>query len=338
MKVFDLLTISTLIIFGTSCIQKSKEANSENTEQANERSASQWRNPLTKMGRLNSPLVEVQPLVIDGEFYVLENWRSSWDWPGQPHKDAGKDNEMWIAHLPKGPENYEGRKYLSRALKGNTLGTAIADEGRVYVFGVNEASKRKFVEMTWSDDLKEWSKPVKVLDSPEGDIFNVSLFKDDQGYVFLWETNGVGKPFTMCFGRLNRLTDNWNDHIIEGACYGKEKYTGGPEVVYSNGWYYLLYLEDLSEGWETRITRSQDLITWQDAPEERPFLPFNGDHRNLPLHSPEVQENNASDPGLTTYQGQVIVYFTGGIQQRGGDLQWAKYEGTVDELMRSFFE
>lgn len=296
-----------------------------------------WKNPLTKMGYLNTPMVEVEPLVFNGEFYLLENWRSGWDWPGQPGADAGKNNEMWIAHLPDGPENYKDRRYISPALTGNTLGTAIVWQGRVYVYGVNEASDRKFVEMTWSEDLKNWSKPVKIFESPSGAIFNVSIARDPEGFVFLWETNGVGEPFTMCFGRVEHPEDNWNDHIIEGAVYGEDKYTGGPAVVYADGWYYLLYAEHLPNGWETRIARSGDLIQWQDAPENRPFVTFDNNHRNLPLHPAEVREINATDPALIYYEDKVIVYYTGGIQKKGGDLQWAVFEGTVSELMQSFF-
>jgi len=338
MKPMKYLAVFFLMLSITSCVQKqTKQADSNHSAQADSQKSSEWKHPLTKVERLHSPLVEVQPIILDGEFYLLENWRSAWDWPGQPHKDAAKNDEMWMAHLPNGPEDYAGRSYLSRALKGNTLGTAIVDEGRVYVFGVNEASGRQFVEMTWSEDLKSWTKPTKVFESPAGKIFNVSLVRDDSGFVFLWETDGVGKPFTMCFGRLTSLIDNWNDHIIAGAIYGEEKYTGGPEVIYADGWYYLLYLEELEVGWETRIARSQNLIDWEDAPEDRPFIPFNSGNRNLPLHEPDVHEINASDPGITTYNGQVIIYFTGSIQKRGGDLQWAKYDGTVGELMKAFF-
>ena len=323
---FQISIISITVILSVTGFQQIKDDESGS-----------WEHPLIKMGRLHSPLVEVEPFVFNDELYLLENWRSSWDWPGQPGKAAGSNNEMWIAHLPNGPEDYNGRSYISAALTGNTLGTAIEWEGRVYVFGANEASGRQFVEMTWSEDLENWTSPVKVFDSPAGKIFNVSLTRDDKGFVFLWETNGLGTPFTMCFGRLESLTDNWNDHIIENANYGKQKYTGGPAVIYADDWYYLLYLERLNTGWETRITRSLDLINWHDAPEERPFIAFNKDHKNLPLHAPDVQEINASDPGLTFYGGQVIVYFTGGIQQRAGDLQWARFNGTIQELMKSFF-
>ena len=297
-----------------------------------------WSNPLIKMGRLNSPLVEVEPFVLNGEFYLLECWRANWNWPGQPSIEAGSNSEMWIAKLPNGPEDYKSRSYISCALKGNALGTAIVWENRVYVFGVNEASDRQFVEMTWSEDLKHWAPPVKVFDNPVGNIFNVSLTRDDNGFVFLWETNGVGtKKFTMCFGHIDNLTDSWNDNIIENAKYGEDKYTGDPEVVYADGWYYLLYLEKLDDDWETRVTRSKDLINWQDAPEDRPFIPFNKNHKNLPIHNPDVAEKNTSDPGVTSFNREVIVYFTGGIQKKAGDLQWAKFKGTLKELMESFF-
>lgn len=296
-----------------------------------------WFNPLIKMGRLNSPLVEVEPFVLNGEFYLLESWRSDWDWPGQPSKEAGSNNEIWITKLPNGPKSYNSRNYISCALRGNTFGTAIVWKDRVYVFGTNEASGRQFVEMTWSEDLENWSEPLKVFDSPVGNIYNVSVARDENGFVFQWETNAVGTKFTMCFGHLDELTDNWNDNIIENARYGEDKYTGGPQVIYADGWYYLLYLERLDFGWETRIARSKDLINWQDAPEGRPFIPFNKNYKNLPLHNPDIPEKNASDPGVTSFNGQVIVYFTGGIQKKAGDLQWAKFKGSVSELMESFF-
>lgn len=300
-------------------------------------SIKKWSNPLIKKGRLNSPLVEVEPFVLNSEFYLLECWRSDWDWPGQPSKDAGSNSEIWVAKLPNGPDVYDSRNYISCALQGSEFGTAIVSEGKVYVFGTNEASGRQFVEMTWSTDLKNWSTPVNVFDSPVGNIYNVSLARDETGFVFQWETNKVGTYFTMCFGHLDKLTDNWNDNIIENAKYGEDKYTGGPKVIYTDGWYYLLYLERLSYGWETRITRSKDLVNWQDAPEGRAFIPFDKNYKNLPLHSPEVPEKNASDPGVISYNGQVIVYFTGGIQKKAGDLQWAEFNGTMKELMEAFF-
>ncbi|MEX2564596.1 MAG: L-rhamnose mutarotase [Cyclobacteriaceae bacterium] len=337
MQLTNSLIVLFLEVFIISCNLKDNgetELRQSGTKETKLLIHESWDHPLTKMERLKSLSTEPKPFIFNNDFYLLENWRSSY-LPG-PRKGV-KKKEIWIAHLPNGPEDYEGRTFISTPLKENSLGTAIVWEGRVYVFGVNETKNRKYVEMTRSENLKTWSEPVKVFDSPAGKIFNVSLTRDDKGFVFLWETDCLGKPFTMCFGRISSLTDNWNDHIIKDANYGDHKYTGGPEVVYANGWYYLLYLESLEVGWETRITRSRDLIQWQDAPEDRPFLTHNVNNKNLPYSEPEVHEINASDPGLTVYNGKVIVYFTGGIQQEGADLQWAIFNGTIHELMESYF-
>ena len=299
----------------------------------------QWQHPLERQDYLNLPLVEVVPFVFKGELYVLENWRDNWPWPDQPSETAAKNYEMWIAHLSDGPENYENRNYLALAMGGRTLGKAFVWEDRVYVFGVNQTSGRTHVDMTWSDDLVNWTEPVNVFDSPAGQIFNVSVTRDDHGFVFLWETNGVGTPFTMCFGRVNSLTDSWDNHTIPGAQYGADKYTGGPAIFYEGGLYYLLYLEHLGDGrYETRITRSRDLKNWQDAPRDRPFVTFDTSRRNIPLLEPHLSEINASDPGVAFYNGRVVVYYTGSNQLVAGDLQWATFEGTKQELFERFFD
>ncbi|WP_197528326.1 alpha-L-fucosidase [Aeoliella mucimassa] len=301
--------------------------------------AAEWTNPLQKQGYVNSPLVEVTPFVFRNKLYLLECWRSDWSWPGQPSDSAGSGREMWIAELPAGPEQYEQRKYLSRALPCHTLGSAMVWDDRVYVFAVSphHAEGRKEVFMTSSEDLLTWSEPVKVFDSPQGRIFNVAVTRDDAGMVFLWETDGYGKPFTMCYGRVDSPEDNWNSGIVQGARYGEHKYTGGPALYFHDGWYYTLYLEQLPNGWETHITRSRDLKHWDDAPQDRPVVAFDPHRRGLPLRPENIAENNASDLELCYFQGKTIAYFTGSDQQVAGDLQWASYSGTPQQLLESYF-
>jgi len=300
-----------------------------------------WKSPIEKQGYLGSPLVEVTPLPFQGKLYLLECWRSKWKWPEQPSDTATSRSEMWMALLPEGPGHYDKRKYVSRVMRDHTLGTAMIWDDRVYVFAVTAQSSTggQEVRMTWSDDMEKWSDPVKVLDSPKGRIFNVAVTRDEQGMVFLWETNGYGRPFTMCCGRVKAPTDPWNPGIIEGARYGMDKYTGGPALYYEGGWYYTLYLEALGGGrYETRITRSKDLKAWQDAPVNRPFVTFDPQRTGLPLRPAKVTERNASDAELCYFDGKTIVYFTGSDQQVGGDLQWATYDGSPARLFASFFE
>ena len=299
-----------------------------------------WKGPIVKQGYLKSPLVEVTPLSFKGKLYLMECWRSKWKWDDVPDLSVHKQSEIWMAELPDGSEHYDKRQYLGRVLEKCTLGTAIIWDDRVYVYAVSAASSDggQVVYMTWTEDMKSWSEPVKIFNSPAGKIFNVAVTKDANGMVFLWESNGVGQPFTMCCGRVEKPGDPWNPGIIAGACYGLKKYTGGPALYNENGWYYMLYLEALGGGrYETRITRSKDLKNWQDAPTDRPFVTFNSSKHNLPLRPSHVSEINASDAELCFHKGRTLIYFTGGDQLCGGDLQWATYDGTLAELFAVFF-
>lgn len=299
-----------------------------------------WKNPLVKQGYLDSPLVEVTPLVFKGELYLMECWRSNWKWDGAPDLSEQRQSAIWLTHLPDGPTHYGARVYLSRALDQCTLGTAIVWDDRVYVYGAEAASSTggQVVYMTWTQDMKSWSEPVKVFESPAGRIFNVAVTRDQLGMVFLWETDGYGQPFTMCYGRVKEPTAPWNPGIIPDARYGMDKYTGGPALYYENGWYYTLYLEALGGGrYETRVTRSTNLMNWQDAAAGRPFVTFNQDKGNIPLCPPSAREHNASDAELCYFKGQTIVYYTGSDQSYAGDLQWATYDGKPADLLESFF-
>ena len=300
-----------------------------------------WVNPIKKQGYLNSPLVEVTPLSFKGQFYLLECWRSKWDWDGGPDESVKKQAEIWMAKLPNGPEQYDKREYIGRVLELCTLGTAIVWDDRVYVFAVSaqHSDGGKVVYMTSSADMKTWSKPKKVFTSPAGKIFNVAVTRDKAGMVFLWETNGLGQPFTMCYGRVADPGDSWQAGIIENARYGLKKYTGGPALYFFDDWYYTLYLEALGGGkYETRITRSKDLLKWQDAPNDRPFVTFDPNKKNLPVRPATASEKNASDAELCEHNGRTIIYFTGADQIRGGDLQWAIYDGMPEKLLPLFFK
>lgn len=314
--------------------------------------ATDWTNPLTKRGYLNSPVVESDPFVFRDELYLLESWHSGWDWPGAPHEESGENREIWVTHLPEGTEQYGKREYLSRALSGHKFGTAIVSDGSLYVFATSEQDgTRGTVSMAHSTDLQTWSDPRQVFAGNYGRTFNTSVVKDEAGFTFLWEARNPGTQFTMSFGHLGELDETWDDNTVSGAHYGVQKYTGGPELLYEDGWYYLLYLAKTTPDglpvdrvFETRIARSRNLVDWHDAPADRPVLTYDFEHRDIPLSPPPrvpdaetAHEVNASDPGITAHDGRVLVFFTGGNQLETGDLQWATFRGTQRELLESFF-
>lgn len=295
---------------------------------------STWKNPIVKQGRLGSPLVETSPFVFKDQLYLLENNQRFWDVKGAKPGDFFPQDEVRIRELATG-------KIISVALTNHGFGTVLVHNNRVYVFAGNYGSGKPWrqmteITMTSSADLKTWTKPVTVLKANANEyFFNTAVCRGRDKFILLYETNDPKwVPFTFRYVESTDLL-NWKD--IPGAVYGENKYVGGPALYYEDDWYYTLYLENIKIGYETRITRSRDLIKWEDAPTSRPFVSFDPAHRNIPLLDPAVMENNASDVELCYYKGKTILYFTGSDQTTAGDLQWATYDGTPRALFAHFF-
>ena len=296
---------------------------------------STWTNPILKRGRLGSPLVETSPFVFKNRLYLLENNQRFWDVFGAKPGDLFHEDEVRMFDV-------ESKEIASVALQNHGFGTVLTWEGRVYVFAGNYGLGKPWrhmteITMTSSADLKNWTKPVTVLRAaPNEFFFNTAVCRGKDEFILLYETNDKRwKPFTFRYMASSDLK-KWKE--IPDAIYGKDKYVGGPALYYEGGWYYTLYLESLKKGYETRITRSKDLVHWDDAPKGRSFITFDSSHKNIPLIKPGISESNASDVELCYYKGKTILYFTGSDQTTAGDLQWATYDGTPRQLFEYFFK
>ncbi len=293
-----------------------------------------WRNPIVKQGRLGSPLVETSPFVFNDRLYLLENNQHFWNVEGGHPGDFFHKDEVRIRDL-------SSNNIVSVVLKNHGFGTVLTWNGRVYVFAGNYGKNKPWrniteITMTSSSDMKTWSKPLTILKaSGEEFFYNTAVCRGNGKFILLYETNDARwPPFTFRYMESDDLK-TWKD--IPGAIYGKDKYVGGPALYFEGGYYYTLYLEALKAGYETRITRSKDLINWEDAPKNRPFITFDSTNKKIPLLNPDTRESNASDVELCYYGGKTILYFTGSDQTTAGDLQWAIYEGTPRELFEYFF-
>lgn len=293
-----------------------------------------WKNPIQKQGRLGSPLVETSPFVFNDKLYLLENNQRFWDVPSAKPGDYFHEDEVRIRDVASD-------EIVSVPLKNHGFGTVLTWNGRVYVFAGSYGKGKPWrqmteITMTSSKDLRKWTKPKTVLRASGNEyFFNTAVCKAKDKFILLYETNDDRwKPFTFRYVESTDL-ENWKE--IPDAVYGKEKYVGGPALYFEGGWYYTLYLESLKKGYETRITRSKDLIHWEDAPADRPFITFDTAHKNIPLINPAISESNASDVELCYFNGQTILYFTGSDQTTAGDLQWATYGGTPRQLFEHFF-
>lgn len=291
-------------------------------------------NKLQKKGRLGSPVVETTPFVFNGRLYRLENWQKYWDIPPHNPGDYYLEDEVRIVDVDE-------NRIISVPLKGYTFAIAFVWDEKVYIFAGNHHSASKWRHVTecsmiCSSDLKTWTEPQVVLKALKGEtFFNFAVCRGKDKFVLLYETDDPKWPkFTFRYCLSDDLI-NWQ--LIPDAVYGKDKYVGGPSLYYEGDYYYTLYLEDLGKAWETRITRSRDLINWEDAPVDRTFLPYDPSIKNLPFQEPDIGECNASDAELCYWQGKTIVYFTGGIQEVAGDLQLAEFDGTPRELLEHYF-
>jgi alpha-L-fucosidase len=298
-------------------------------------SADAWQSPLKKTGYLGSPLVETTPFVFKNRLYLLENHQAFFDDPAAAPGANFANDAVRVRDVETG-------ELVSVALKKHGFGTAFVWQDRVYVFASDYGTGKPWrhateITLTTSADLKTWTAPQTVLRAENSEIiYNVAVCRGPERFVLLYETNDARWPaFTFKYCDSDDLV-HWRR--IPGALYGTRKYVGGPALYYEGDWYYTLYLESLGQGrYETRITRSKNLVDWHDAPAGRPFLTFDPAHKGLPRRPSDVAETNASDPELCYFRGKTIIYFTGGDQQVCGDLERAEFPGTPRELFERFF-
>ena len=284
-------------------------------------------NRLIKKGRLNSPVVEQTPVVWKGRLVLAETWQSHyWD------KPPGRCPHVRV-------RDEETDSVLCRLMDGFGMSSAFVWEDTFYVFAARWMPERpnyNNVYMSKSADLRSWSEPELVVEQEHGEnVFNSSVCWDGRRFVMAYETN-MKPQFTLKFAESRDL-EHWTK--IPDAIYGTDRYTACPALRHAGGYYYMLYLEYLKPRWwfETRLTRSTDLHTWEDAP-RRPVIAPNPDNKAWPDCPDQQNECNASDPDLVEWQGKTRVYFTGGNQHWAGDLQYAKFDGPMQEFFESYYD
>ncbi len=294
-----------------------------------------WKHPLKKLGKLDSPVAEVTPFVFQDRLYLIASWRDDeWKAHNAPARGDGENEQVWLHEA-------EGFKPVARILNGHNFGVAYVIDGRVNVIATDTVSSTggRRVTLTISDDLKTWSEPHEILKANDNErFFNPSLAHGPHGYVLLIETNDPKwPPFTFKYFTATKPAGPWTQ--VEGGLYGTNKYVGGPALYFEGDWYYTLYLESLGGNhYETRVTRSKDLVHWQDAPAGRPLITFDPKQQTHAVRGPNYLETNASDAEMIYWKGKTLVYFTGGDQQCCGDMQWAEFAGTPRQLLERFYE
>jgi len=279
--------------------------------------------------------VETTPFVMHNRLYRLENAPKSKEFPFEIPQYRFHEDEIRVRDI-------EEDRIVSVVLRNHYFGSAFVWDGRLHIFAGDYGEDQPWwhirrIVMISSNDLIHWTEPVTVIESENRErLFNTAVCRGENSFVLLYETDDTRwtPPFTFKYCTSDDLL-NWTR--IPDAIYGESKYVGGPALYYEGGFYYTLYLQDLGGAYETRITRSRNLLHWEDAPEGRPFLTPNLEHAPQPDLFPDVREISACDAKLCAWQGKTLVYFYGGNQQGQGALQLAEFDGSPRELLEHYF-
>lgn len=279
---------------------------------------------------------ETTPFIINNHLYRLENHPRAFDFPKEAPDFKFHEDEIRIREV-------ESDQIISVPLCDHYFASGFVWNGHFYIFAREQLEPHRHIIMTSSENLINWTEPQVVVDSENGErLFNTAVCRGKDKFIMIYENDDRRwqPPFTFKYCESDDLI-HWTR--IPDAIYGRDKYVGGPSLYYKGGLYYTLYvhasgpIESKTTTFETRITRSSDLLHWEDAPEDRPFISFDSTHRPDAEYHPDVYEISASDAELCYWKGKTIVYFNGGNQRGANDLQVAEFDGTPRELLESYY-
>lgn len=292
----------------------------------------QDRPTITKLGTLDCDMVETTPVVFDGKLYRFEYVR------GDYHANAtGASYFRFIDVASGNPTPAFAQNFH--------LGSAFADKGTMYVFGVENWGASR-MSVFWSKDLKTWESK-NILDLPGWEIFNNSVCHDGKRYVMAFEIGAppeeTGNAFTSRFATSPDLL-TWE--LTPSECvHTKEFYSACPAIRFLDGYYYNIYLKSYSGYWAAHITRSKDLIAWEESPlnpvmkhddaDKKIANPSLSDAHRARIASAENANN--SDVDFCEFGGKTVIYYSWGNQHGIEHLAEAVYEGSEADLLKGFF-
>ena len=270
--------------------------------------------PLEKKEFLSRDMVEVTPVIWKGELCLLECHR-----PG-----SGGTKEDYFITL----KNFTTGKELARFAVGYSLASAFVYDDKFYVFASRfENNNWNDVTLFYSPDLKKWSRKVIVKQNKNEHLFNSSVCRGKDGFVLAYESNDPSySPFTVKFARSKDL-QNWDK--LPDALLGTKRYAACPAIRYTDGYYYVLYLERRSPRhyFETWIARSPDLKQWELS-SANPVLYPEGTDEGV----------NASDPDLIEWQGKTLLFYSVGDQLTWMNLKYNQYAMPLKDYLQWWFK
>lgn len=291
---------------------------------------------IEKQGTILAGICESTPFVFQDRLYLMYGIRDSRNMPEA--RLVIRDVESGQEYPPFG--------------KGCAMCCAYAEGDTAYVYAHPGWSAPEIV-VFWSQDLVDWQTKT-AISLPGWQIFNPSMTKTDDGYVMAIDVGDTpeNQPHEIGHHRFIRSQNLFDWELTPPECnYTTDYYAAAVALRYTNGHFYSIHLRSLSDMREfhTHISRSRDLIHWEDSP-INPFLVPSDADRLLVTDTFTAQEkkqmedainHNASDLDLCEFEGKTYIYYCWGDQRTHGPayifLAYAVYDGPLPELLESYF-
>jgi hypothetical protein len=232
----------------------------------------------------------------------------------------GDSMYLYIQDLVTGQE-------VSRFGEGHSFASAVVDGQAVHVFG-SRGDQDWFHEIDRfsSTDLKTWTKSPAITPEPGENLFNVSVCRDDQGWLMAYESN---QPVQFCF-RFARSKDLNEWEKVPGLTFAGagDEYSACPVIRYFAPYYYVIYLHAATPdhpGWTSYLARSKDLADWELSP------------LNPILAASEGEGANNSDVDLFEREGKTYLVYATGDQATWSAARMAQFDGPMQSFFESFF-
>jgi len=288
---------------------------------------------IRRLGTIDLDLVETTPVVLKGRL-----WRFEWvrQGIGQQYWDNRRATNYFRFRDPATGE------ITAPFADGHEFGSAFVHDGAVYVTGT---FGRGQINVFASRDLKTWETWTAVPAGRYG-IFNTSICKAGDEFVLMFEIDKpaeeAGVAFTARFAKSRDLR-TWT--VTPPECnYARDRYTAPHALRWLDGWFYNFYLE-AHQGYEMRVVRSRDLVTWQASP-LNPVLRHAPEDKliaNPNLTGPQrtrianAKNLNNSDIDFCEWQGRLVINYSWGNQQGIEHLAEAVYDGSEAQFLRGWF-
>lgn len=239
---------------------------------------------------------------------------------------------------------------------GTMFYSAYCEEESIYAY----ATRDNVVYCYKTNNLSDWERSIAVVFPESFRLFNTAVCRGEGIYMMAveaaaadnkdggkYENSYVGTCFTEFFVKSDDLL-SWSI-LPFGTAYTKERYNACPALKYSDGFYYMICLEELPcYRFAPYVYRTKDFDTWEIGFYNPLFTAGNEDLYpktgvTLPADVLQMQfqhiNSNNSDVDLCEYEGKTYIVYASGNQgiTWGGCTCEAVYDGGLDEFLKRCF-